>query len=186
MPRSRLLFVTAGTVVLSQAPTQYLGPRIRLKFCQLHKRARVIRYLSDADRLHVRGAITRAFAFLGSEQAHAALMRIHTELLRCNRSAAQSLLRDLDQTLTLHQSGLVEQLSPILRSTRCVPHVAQQLTRHLRGVRGWLPPQSRRAQEDACSLAYGCQSAKRCGGLFASEDRACESCARHAGLAQGG
>ena len=145
-PDRGLLCITAGTAALSQTLAQYLGPQICEQFCQVHKRERVISYLSDADRPRIRNAITRAFALPEPEQARAALMRIHAELCTCNRSAAQWLLRDLDPTLTLHRSGLYEQLSPSLRSTRCIAQVAQQLTRRLRGIRRWLPPQSRRAQ----------------------------------------
>ena len=73
-------------------------------------------------------------------------MQIHTELQHLNRSAATWMLHDLEQTLTLHQSGVYERLSSSLQSTRCIAWVGQYLSRHLRGVRHWLAPQTRRAQ----------------------------------------
>ncbi len=141
-----LLCVTPGTAALSPILTECLGPQVRLQYCQMHKRERVISYLSEADRLRIRGAITRAFALPEAAQAHTALMQIHAELKHSNRSAAQWLLQDLEQTLTVHRSGLAQKLSSSLRSTRCIVRVAQHLNQRLRGVRHWLPPDSRRAQ----------------------------------------
>jgi len=51
-------------------------------------------------------------------------MRVYEELQPLNRTAAQWLLRHLDQTLTLHRTGLYERLSPSLRSTRSLAHIA--------------------------------------------------------------
>jgi len=65
-------------------------------------------------------------------------MRVYEELQPLNRTAAQWLLRNLDQTLTLHRTGLYERLSPSLRSTRSLAHIALKLHRHLREVRQWI------------------------------------------------
>ena len=73
-------------------------------------------------------------------------MQIHDRLLRWNRSAAQRLFKDLDVCLTLHQTGLYEQLSRSLCTTHCVTHTVQYINQRLRDIRHWLPPQSHRAQ----------------------------------------
>jgi len=68
-------------------------------------------------------------------------MRVYEELQPLNRTAAQWLLRNLDQTLTLtlHRTGLYERLSPSLRSTRSLAHIALTLHRCLREARQWIP-----------------------------------------------
>ena len=55
------------------------------------------------------------------------------------------------------------------------------------GAAGGVAVQGRfRGDEDACTLAYGCQSAQGCGDLFASGDCASVPFARDTGLAEGG
>ncbi|MDE2730786.1 MAG: hypothetical protein OXI38_05290 [Bacteroidota bacterium] len=71
-------------------------------------------------------------------------MRVHEELKILNRTAARWLIQHMDQTLTLHRTGLYEQLSPSLRSTRTIAHIALKLHRHLREVRQSIPAQERR------------------------------------------
>ncbi len=143
---SGLLCITSEATHLSQVFPAPIASRIKWQQCQMHTREQVISYLSEADRVRVRGEITRAFALPDPALARAALLRIHSELQTLNRSAAQWLMHDLALALTLHHSGLYEQLSPSLRSTRCVVRAGQQLSRRLRGIRHWLPPASRRAQ----------------------------------------
>ena len=141
-----VLCVVPGSSELSQLLSRLLSPHVRLQHCQLSKRTRVLSYLPDEDRIRIRGAFTRAYAHPEPEQARTALMQIHTELQHLNRSAATWMLHDLEQTLTLHQSGVYERLSSSLQSTRCIAWVGQYLSRRLRGVRHWLAPQTRRAQ----------------------------------------
>ena len=139
-----LLGITSGAAQLSQVLNDHFGPQLKPQYCQMHKRQRVISFLGVQDRFRIRGAITRAYACPEAEEARAALMRVYAELKTLNRTAAQWLLRNLDQTLTLHSTGLYERLSPSLRSTRCIAHLAVKLHRRLGGVRQWVPKQDRR------------------------------------------
>jgi len=92
------------------------------------------------------GAMMRAYALPEYAPAHQALMKVHADLLHCNRSAAQWLAQDLDQTLTLHRTGSMEKFSRSLRNTRCIGLAAQKLNQRLKGMQRWLPPIARRAQ----------------------------------------
>ncbi len=141
-----LLCITSGQAGLTRVLGQSLGMHVCLQHCQMAKRERVVSYLADEDQRRVKGAISRAYQLPDRQEAHSSLMRIHAELQRCNRSAAQWLLQDLDRTLTLHGTGLYEMLSPSLRSTRCLMHTSHRLVKQLRGLRHWYPPQERRAQ----------------------------------------
>ena len=140
-----LFCITSGETELSKQVTELLQPT-GMQYCQYRKRERVLSYLGDRDFARIKGAMMRAYEIPVYAQAHAALMQVHADLLHCNRSAAQWLQQDLDQTLTLHRTGRMDQLSRSLRSTRCIARAAQQLNQRLKGVRRWLPPIFRRAQ----------------------------------------
>ena len=139
-----LLGITSGTAQLSRVLADYFGPKLKSQYCQMHKRQRVLSVLGVQDQIRIRGAITRAYACLEADEARSALMRVYEELQPLNRTAAQWLLRNLDQTLTLHRTGLYERLSPSLRSTRSLAHIALKLHRRLREVRQWIPAPERR------------------------------------------
>ncbi len=141
-----LLWITPGTAGLSALLAEVLGTRMRHQHCQVHKCVRVTSLLPEEEQRGVRGTIQRAYAHPNPRQAQDALRQLHTDLLRRNRSAAQWLLQDLGQTLTVYQSGLTEHLSPSLRTTRCIARLGQHLQHRSRGVRRWLPPRSRQAQ----------------------------------------
>ncbi len=142
-----LLCVTPGITNLSRSLTERYGEQIRFQHCQMHKRARVVSYLPVSEQREIQGAITRAYGSPDLASVRTALEQVHTQLQSRNRSAAQWLMRNLELSLTLHQSGLYDQLSRSLRSTQCVLlRTVQQLNRRLRGVRQWLAPPVRRAQ----------------------------------------
>lgn len=133
--------ITSGDAQLSRLVAESLHPN-GLQYCQVRKRERVVSYLKDSDRDRIKGALMRAYAFPGYEEAHAALMEIHADLLRCNRSVAHVLKQDLEQTLTVHRTGRLDQLSRSFRSRRCLTRAAQKLNQRVKGI----PPTARRAQ----------------------------------------
>ena len=139
-----LLWIIPGLDALSSLLTDWFGPRIRVQHCQVQKCARVVGLVPESEQREVQGALRRAFEIPGPKAARAALMQIHADL--SNRSAAQSLLKNVDQTLTVHQSGLYQYLSSSLRNTRCIARTGRFLNQRVRGIRHWLPPQTRRAQ----------------------------------------
>ena len=141
-----LLWIVPGPGEVSHLLAKWFGPQIRIQHCQVQKCRRVSSALAEPDQGEVYRALKRAFEIPEPKQAKAALMQIHADLLNRNRSAAQRLLKDLDLTLTVHQSGMLQQLSPGLRTTRCIARTAQYLNQRTRGIRHWLPPKTRRAQ----------------------------------------
>ncbi len=141
-----LLCITPVTVTLDQVLMELGGEYIRLQHCHLHKRERIVSVLTEDQQTQMRGQLNRAFSIPDAKQAREALLQIHDRLLRWNRSAAQHLFKDLDVCLTLHQTGLYEQLSRSLCTTHCVTHTVQYINQRLRDIRHWLPPQSHRAQ----------------------------------------
>lgn len=141
-----LICVLPGASQLTKVLLDRLGGAIKLQYCQLHRRRRVTSFLSDPLRLRVQAALYRAYLLPDATEAHAALMQVHATLMRANRSAAQQLMLDMERTLTLHTSGMVEKICPSLRHVTCITHtLRRQLQRRLRDVRTWLPPEERRA-----------------------------------------
>ena len=141
-----LLWITPGLPGLSRLLTECLGAQVRHQHCQVYKCIQVTSLLPEEEQRRIRGAIKRAYAQPGARQAHADLLRIHATLVRQNRSAAQCLLQGLEHTLTVHQSGLAGRISPSLYTTRSIARTGCLLQQRVRGVRRWLPPQTRRAQ----------------------------------------
>ena len=145
-PDQGLLCITPGSKGIAKVLSECFGTQLCLQSCQAHILERVVSPLCEADQRRLQGEFRRAFSLPDAEQAHAALLQIHRGLTKLNRSAATWLLQELDPLLTLQRTGLYDQLSPSLRSTRCIHSAAQHLRTRLRGVRQWLPPQSQRAQ----------------------------------------
>lgn len=142
---SGLLCITSGDPRLRQRITELLHP-MGIQYCQHHKQEHVLSHLGETDSARIKGAMMRAYTLPNYGEAHAALMQIHTDLLHCNRSAAQCFKKDLEYTLTVVRTGHMDQLSRSLRSTRCLLGVAQHLNHQLKAIRCWLPPERRRAQ----------------------------------------
>ncbi len=117
-----------------------------VQYCQFRTRERVLSYLGESDADRIKDALLRAYETPDYEQTHTALVAVHADLLHCNRSAAQWLEQDLDQTLTLHRTGSMSTLRRSLRTTRCLTRVGQKLNKRLKEVQHWLPPMEHRGQ----------------------------------------
>ena len=64
-------------------------------------------------------------------------MKLHQELLRVNRSAANSLMEGLEETLTLHRLGLFVELGKSLKTTNCIENLNSRLGQYLSRVKYW-------------------------------------------------
>jgi len=72
------------------------------------------------------------------DEAKEALADIHRELLGLNRSAANSLMQGLDETLTLHRLGVFDELGRSLKTTNAIESLNSQLSKYLRKVKHWM------------------------------------------------
>jgi transposase-like protein len=68
----------------------------------------------------------------------AALLAVHSELQRLNRSAARSLMESLEETLTLHRLGVCEELGRTFKTTNTIENVNGLLGRYLGKVKHWM------------------------------------------------
>ena len=123
-----LLVVIDGAKGLTSAVREVFGEYAVIHRCQWHKRENVVGYLNKSEQEVYRKRLQRAYGTNKSyEDAKEALMKIHSELLRLNRSAANSLLEGMEETLTLHRLGVFEELGKSLKPTNCIENLNSQL-----------------------------------------------------------
>lgn len=114
-----LLCVIDGSKGLYKAVREVFGAYAEVQRCQWHKRENVVSYLPKQDQASYRRRLQRAYERVDYAAAKAALMQIHADLERVNRSAARSLLEGMEETLTLHRLGLFDELGKSLKTTNC-------------------------------------------------------------------
>jgi putative transposase len=72
------------------------------------------------------------------ETAKSKLKEIMIELMEINRSAARSLEEGLEETLTLHRLGLVEQLGRSFTTMNLIENLNSQLKKYIGRVKRWM------------------------------------------------
>jgi transposase-like protein len=136
---SRGLFcVIDGSKGLSKAVREVFGIHGVIQRCQWHKRENVVSYLAKKDQSEYSRKLQAAYEKPTYDEAKAALMNVHAELERLNRSAARSLTEGLEETLTLHRLGLFHLLGKSLKTTNCIEAVNSRLTKYLGKVKHWM------------------------------------------------
>jgi len=133
-----ILCVIDGAKGLYKAVKEVFGECAAIQRCQWHKRENVTSYLSDKDKPRYRRLLKRAQEMPTYEQAKEALADVHRELLKINRSAANSLLEGLEETLTLHRLGIFEELGKNLKTTNPIESFNSQLDKYLGRVKHWM------------------------------------------------
>ena len=132
-----LLCVIDGAKGLYKAVSETFGEYVAIQRCQWHKRENVVSYLKEADQARYRRRLQRAYQQETYAEAKADLMQVHQELLRVNRSAANSLMEGLEETLTLHRLGLFVELGKSLKTTNCIENLNSRLGKYLSRVKYW-------------------------------------------------
>jgi len=132
-----ILVVSDGSKGIKKAVEETFGEKAAMQRCQWHKRENVISYLTDKDKQIYRGKMQRAYEEPLYQTARERLMGIYEELTTINRSAANSLLEGLEETLTIHRLRLREQLGRSFCTTNIIENINSQLSRNLRNVKRW-------------------------------------------------
>ncbi len=101
-----LLCAIDGAKGLYKAVCETFGEYVEIQRCQWHKRENVVSYLNEADQERYRRKLQRAYQQERYAEAKADLLKLHQELVVLNRSAANSLVEGLEETLTLHRLGV--------------------------------------------------------------------------------
>ena len=135
-----LLCVVDGSKGLSKAVRETFGKHCLNQRCQWHKRENVISYLKEEDAPIIKSRLQSAYKEPTYEGAKARLIEIKNDLLKINRSAANSLEEGLEETLTLHRLGLTVELGRSLSTTNCIENVNSKLGGYLRKIKYWKNP----------------------------------------------
>ncbi len=133
-----ILCIIDGSKGLYKAVREVFGEYAALQRCQWHKRENVTSYLSEKDKPKVRRRLQNAYEMPTYDEAKEALADIHRELLGLNRSAANSLMEGLEETLTLHRLGVFDELGRSLKTTNSIESLNSQLGKYLRKVKHWM------------------------------------------------
>jgi len=138
-----ILTITDGSKGLIKAVKETFGEFAIEQRCTWHKRENVVSYLKDEEKDIYRGKLQRAYSEPDYETAKMKLLQIRDELRKINYSAANSLEEGLEETLTLHRLGLVEELGKSLSTTNTIENLNSQLGRYLHRIKYWVTPEMR-------------------------------------------
>ncbi len=126
--------ITDGSRGIIKSLKEVFGKYVLHQRCVWHKRENVVSYLKTEEQVHYRGNLQRAYREPEYTTAKKKLYEIRAELKKVNRSASNSLEEGLEQTLTLHKLGLVEELGKSLMTTSIIEWLNSQLATYLRKV----------------------------------------------------
>ena len=129
--------ITDGSTGLIKAVKETFGKYALSQRCVWHKRENVVSYLPKDIQKHYRGKLQRAYNEPEYEVAKRKLYEIRIELEKINRSAANSLDEGLEETLTLHKLGLVEQLGKSLMTSNTIESLNSQISKYAGKVTRW-------------------------------------------------
>ena len=132
-----ILVIIDGSKGIRKAIEETFGKLARVQRCQWHKRENVISYLPEKEQDIYRGKLQRAYSEPEYETAKRRLYEIRNELVKINRSAAKSLEEGLEETLTMHKLGLVEELGRSFTTTNLIENLNSQLMKYLRRIKRW-------------------------------------------------
>ena len=122
-----LLCIVASGTGMQGAVETTLGPRVAIQRCLSTKLRQVINGLPEASQAVFRSRLRQAWQLLDATRAETALMEIHADLQRVNRSAAHVLLEGLQETLTIQRTGLLLTVDRGLRVLHSVDTLGQKL-----------------------------------------------------------
>jgi transposase-like protein len=133
-----ILAIIDGSKGLRKAIEETFGRYVLIQRCQWHKRENVASYLAERDQELYRRKIQRAYLEPDYATAKRRLGEIREELRKINHSAAASLDEGLEETLTLHRLGLIEELGQSFSTTNLIENVNSQLGKYLWKVKYWM------------------------------------------------
>jgi len=136
-----ILTVIDGSKGLRKAVEEVFGEFNLTQRCQWHKREDVVSYLREEQKESFRGKLQRAYNEPDYEEARLRLLEIRDELKKINRSAANSLEEGLEETLTIHRLGLVEELGRSFTTTNLIENLNSRLASYLRKIKRWVNPE---------------------------------------------
>jgi putative transposase len=146
-----LLFVVDGSKEISKPIHETFGDYAIIQRWQWHKRENILSYLNEHIQDSYRRRINRAYKADTYQEAKQMLDEIHKDLKGENLSAALSLEEGLEETLTLHRLGLMEEFGLSFWTTNCIENINSLIEKYLKKVKHW-QNSSQRHRWIACAL----------------------------------
>ena len=131
------LYILDGGKALHAAVRRHAGEAAFIQRCQVHKKRNVIDHLPEDHKAEVQRKLQNAYAMVEYADAKRALERLHRELMDINPSAARSLEEGMEETLTVHQLRVPEQLRRTLSSTNVIESAFSIVETVCRNVKRW-------------------------------------------------
>jgi transposase-like protein len=132
-----LLCVIDGSKGAYKAIKETFGNYALIHRCHWHKRENVLKYLNENKQDHYRKRINRAYRSDDYDEAQKLIKEIITDLKTDNLSASRSMEEGLEETLTLHRLGLIEDFRRSFATTNCIENLNSQIEKYLRKVKYW-------------------------------------------------
>jgi len=132
-----ILVIADGSKAIKKAVKEVFGKYALYQRCQWHKRENIVKYLNESQQKYFRLKLQSAYEEPTYEKAKEKLTEIYNELIKINRSAAQSLLEGLEETLTIHKLGLRAMLGKSLTTTNVIESVNSRLRSVIGRITRW-------------------------------------------------
>ena len=132
-----LLCVIDGSKGLFKAIQETFNGYAVIQRCLWHKRENVLNYLNENKQDHYRKRINRAYRSDDYNEARKLINEIIKDLRIDNLSASRSMEEGMEETLTLHRLGLIEDFRRSFATTNCIESLNSQIEKYLRKVKHW-------------------------------------------------
>ncbi len=132
-----LLCVIDGSKGIYKAIKEIFNDYAVIHRCHWHKRKNVLEYLNENKQDHYRKRINQAYRTDDYDEARNLINKIITDLRTDNLSASRSMEEGMEETLTLHRLGLIEDFRQSFVTTNCIENLNSQIEKYLRKVKNW-------------------------------------------------
>lgn len=132
-----LLCVIDGSKGIYKAIKETFGNYALIHRCHWHKRKNVLEYLNENKQDYYRKRINKAYGTDDYDEARKLIKEIISDLRVDNLSASRSMEEGLEETLTLHRLGLIEDFRRSFATTNCIESLNSQIEKYLRKVKYW-------------------------------------------------
>jgi transposase-like protein len=131
------LYILDGAKALHTAVKRHAGQAAFIQRCQVHKKRNVIDHLPPEYKASVKRKLQNAYSMADYDDAKRALEQLHRELMDLNPSAARSLEEGMEETLTVHQLRVPDQLRRTLTNTNVIESAFSIVETVCRNVKRW-------------------------------------------------
>jgi putative transposase len=129
--------VIDGSKALRAGVQRVFGEQVEVQRCQIHKRRNVKEYLPENCQKDYDRRMRNAYAMKHYTEAKEAVQKNFRRLERINPSAARSLEKGLEETLTVHRLGVGAVLRRKLGTTNPIESCLSTVQRVARNVKRW-------------------------------------------------